>query len=282
MARPIVARTRSPPATSTRGSGASRCSRSSSPPARSSRGPSPGRRGRDAGVREPALRARGAGAAARGRSRGGGRRAADRAPTTGRAAPAARRRRRARAAARRSPARECMDWAGGRTGPGYAAQGNILVSARDGGRAGGDVRGDARAAARRAAARVPRRGAGRGRRPARAAGGRAARRRARRRLRRALRRRRRPARGRPRAPDRGAAAHLRHPHAAVRQDARRGVARRSTASSPPRCASRLARLGYASRRAHDWAGVENLEERIGDDPARIDPVVLEALREASA
>src|SRR3954452_15087467 len=24
---------------------------------------------------------------------------------------------------------ECMDWAGGRTGPGYAAQGNILVSA---------------------------------------------------------------------------------------------------------------------------------------------------------
>src|SRR6476620_10881225 len=25
--------------------------------------------------------------------------------------------------------RECLDWAGGRTGPGYAAQGNILVSA---------------------------------------------------------------------------------------------------------------------------------------------------------
>ncbi len=42
---------------------------------------------------------------------------------------------------------------------------------------------------------------------------------------------------------------------------------------------RLARLGYDN--LHDWAGVENLEERVrGDD--RIDPVVLEALREASA
>ncbi len=30
---------------------------------------------------------------------------------------------------RRSPATECHDWAGGRTGDGYAAQGNILVSA---------------------------------------------------------------------------------------------------------------------------------------------------------
>ena len=43
---------------------------------------------------------------------------------------------------------------------------------------------------------------------------------------------------------------------------------------------RLARLGY--ERLEDWAGVENLEERLGDDPGRIDPVVLEALREASA
>jgi uncharacterized Ntn-hydrolase superfamily protein len=41
---------------------------------------------------------------------------------------------------------------------------------------------------------------------------------------------------------------------------------------------RLAQLGYDN--LHDWAGVENLEERVrGDD--RIDPVVLEALREAS-
>jgi uncharacterized Ntn-hydrolase superfamily protein len=42
--------------------------------------------------------------------------------------------------------------------------------------------------------------------------------------------------------------------------------------------ARLARLGYATLAA--WAGVENLEERVDDGDA-IDPVVLEALREAS-
>jgi uncharacterized Ntn-hydrolase superfamily protein len=41
---------------------------------------------------------------------------------------------------------------------------------------------------------------------------------------------------------------------------------------------RLGRLGYDSLR--EWAGVENLEERLGSDD-EIDPVVLEALREAS-
>jgi uncharacterized Ntn-hydrolase superfamily protein len=41
---------------------------------------------------------------------------------------------------------------------------------------------------------------------------------------------------------------------------------------------RLGRLGYDSLEA--WAGVENLEERVDGDDA-IDPVVLEALREAS-
>ncbi|HEX6788026.1 MAG TPA: DUF1028 domain-containing protein [Gaiellaceae bacterium] len=41
---------------------------------------------------------------------------------------------------------------------------------------------------------------------------------------------------------------------------------------------RLAKLGYDSLRA--WAGVENLEERLGGGD-EIDPVVLEALREAS-
>jgi uncharacterized Ntn-hydrolase superfamily protein len=41
---------------------------------------------------------------------------------------------------------------------------------------------------------------------------------------------------------------------------------------------RLARLGY--ERLADWAGVENLEERV-DDTDAIDPVVLEALRQAS-
>jgi len=42
---------------------------------------------------------------------------------------------------------------------------------------------------------------------------------------------------------------------------------------------RLDRLGYESLRA--FAGVENLEERV-DDSGEIDPVVLEALREATA
>jgi uncharacterized Ntn-hydrolase superfamily protein len=41
---------------------------------------------------------------------------------------------------------------------------------------------------------------------------------------------------------------------------------------------RVAKLGYDSLRA--WAGVENLEERLSD-ANEIDPVVLEALREAS-
>jgi uncharacterized Ntn-hydrolase superfamily protein len=41
---------------------------------------------------------------------------------------------------------------------------------------------------------------------------------------------------------------------------------------------RLARLGY--ERLEDWAGVENLEERV-DGVDAVDPVVLEALREAS-
>jgi uncharacterized Ntn-hydrolase superfamily protein len=41
---------------------------------------------------------------------------------------------------------------------------------------------------------------------------------------------------------------------------------------------RLARLGYDS--LDTWAGVENLEERVDGEDA-IDPVVLDALREAS-
>ncbi len=43
-------------------------------------------------------------------------------------------------------------------------------------------------------------------------------------------------------------------------------------------AERLGRLGYAS--LDEWAGVENLENRV-DGEDEIDPVVLEALREAS-
>ena len=42
---------------------------------------------------------------------------------------------------------------------------------------------------------------------------------------------------------------------------------------------RLKKLGYTS--LDEWAGVANLEERV-DGEDRIDPVVLDALREASA
>src|SRR4051812_39314061 len=46
---------------------------------------------------------------------------------------------------------------------------------------------------------------------------------------------------------------------------------------------RLAALGFEGDDAlARWASVENLEERIGDDASRIDPVVLEALREGGA
>jgi uncharacterized Ntn-hydrolase superfamily protein len=46
---------------------------------------------------------------------------------------------------------------------------------------------------------------------------------------------------------------------------------------------RLFRLGHEGPDAlASWAGVENLEERIGGDMTRIDPVVLAALREAGS
>ena len=47
---------------------------------------------------------------------------------------------------------------------------------------------------------------------------------------------------------------------------------------------RLAKLGYEGELEQafgDWAGTENLEERV-DGIERIDPVVLEALRKKSA
>ena len=44
-------------------------------------------------------------------------------------------------------------------------------------------------------------------------------------------------------------------------------------------AERVRRTGYSS--LHEWAGAANLEDRVRDEP-RIDPVVLEALREDTA
>ena len=101
-------------------------------------------------------------------SRPGHGRAADRGGRGARPAPARRRRRPGRRGDLHRPG--CHDWAGGRTGDCYAAQGNILVS-------GATV--DALAetfeatagTARRAPPRLPRRGPGRGRRQARPAVG---------------------------------------------------------------------------------------------------------------
>ena len=172
---------------------------------------------------------------------------------------------------------ECHAWAGGRAGDGYAAQGNILVSAATVDALVDTFARVGRPAARRAAARLPRRRAGGGRRPPRPAVGGPARRRAGRRLRRALGHARRPPHRRPRAAGRGAAAPLPPPSRAVRQDAARGLARRRRCARGPRSTSASAALGHAT--LDDWAGVENLEERV-DGSDRIDPVVLAALRDA--
>ena len=173
---------------------------------------------------------------------------------------------------------ECMDWAGGRTGACYAAQGNILVGAGDGRRARSHVRGDGGPEPRGPPDRVPRRRAARGRRPPRAAVGVAPDRRAGRRLRAALRPRARSARRRPPAADRGAAAHPHDALPALRRRPRAKSGCRSRATSAPRWTSGSRALGYDTLDA--WAGVENLEERVDGSDA-IDPVVLDALREAS-
>ena len=147
----------------------------------------------------------------------------------------------------------CHDWAGGRTGDGYAAQGNILVSA-----ATVDALAEtfekSSGPARRAPARVARGRAGGGRRPARPAVRGGARGREGRRLRRALGHARRSSRGRPRAPDRGAAAALRGAPTALRRDAARPVAaarrascRRKSAACSPDWATRRSPTGRALR-----------------------------------
>ena len=223
----------------------------------------------------------GARAPARGAAGGGGRAAARRRRRGPGRAPA-RRRRRARRTPRPGPAPNCLDWAG----PPHRA---LLLGAgehprrrRDGGRARGDVRGRRAPAARPAPARLPRGGAGGGRRPARPAVRLAPDRAARRRLRGPLRPRPRPAgRGPPRGRSRSCSASTRSTTGcSARRRARSGC--RSRASSPTRCAGGWSGSATraSSRDALDrWAGVENLEERV-DGGEEIDPVVLEALREA--
>ena len=176
---------------------------------------------------------------------------------------------------------DCHDWAGHRTGPSYAAQGNILVGAGDGGRAGRDVRGDSPPLARTrlieclAAAQL--------------AGG--------------------DRRGQQSAAllvvqrDGGYAqlsdivVDLRvDDHPRPIEELRRiytlhsrlfGVTPRADwlpleGALGDEVRERLAQLGYDGEPAAllDWAGVENLEERV-DGADAIDPVVLEALRDAA-
>ena len=271
-------RTRSPPATSRRSSGASRCSRSSSRSARSSRG----RSRRSARSRRRRTRTR-ATARTGSRSSATGLSASEVVERLTAADEGRAERQlgvvdgKGRSASWTGP--ECNDWAGHRNGPCYAAQGNILVGAETVDALATTFEANAAAAARAAPARVPRRRAGSRRRPARPAVRLAPRRPARRRLRRAVRHPRRPPRRRSRAADRGAAPHLRPPPPPVRGSARARTGCRSRASCAPRSTSGSRRLGYDSLDA--WAGVENLEERVDGEDA-IDPVVLDALREATA
>ena len=144
-----------------------------------------------------------------------------------------------------SPAPSCMDWAGGRTGPCFAAQGNILVGEETVDRA--RRRRSSRRAGKPLAERlldVPRRGPGGRWRPPRPAIRRAPRRGARRRLRRPLRRARRPARRRPSGACRRARADL--PACTTCCSARRRVSGGSTVDDELRAelASGSRHLGY--------------------------------------
>ena len=271
--------TRSPPATSPRVSGASRPSRSSSPSARSSRGPSP--------------------ASARWRRRRTQTRAT--APTGWRScatAPRPRRRSRRLTAADDGRATRqlgvvdahggsatytgagCMTWAGGRTGPCFAAQGNILVGEETVAALADTFARDRRAAARATADRVPRRRAGGRRRPARAS-------------------------SRQRSWSSSATAAMpgsatcsstcastttssrsRSSPASTRSRTCCSARRRATSGSSvdatlaAELSERLAQLGYdgpLEEALAAWAGTENLEERV-DGVEQIDPVVLRELR----
>ena len=173
--------------------------------------------------------------------------------------------------------KECFEWAGGRAGPGFAAQGNILVSA-----ATVDALAEtfeATAGERLAARLLDCLDA------AQAAGG--------------------DRRGQQSAallvvgPGQGygglsdVAVDLRvDDHERPLEELRRlfGIHERLFGKTPrsqwiavdgelrAEIEERLARLGY--ERLEDWAGVENLEERV-DGTDEVDPVVLDALRRAS-
>ena len=176
---------------------------------------------------------------------------------------------------------ECLDWAGGRTGPCYAAQGNILVSAATVDAIAETFEAGDRPV-RRAAARLPRRcPGGRGRQPRPAVGGDPGRR-AGRRLRRPFRQHRRPARRRAPEAARGAPPHLRHAPGDLREDpAEKWLDVDEELAAE--LGDRLARVGYEGELGEAffrWSANENLEERV-DGIERVDPVVLEELRRQS-
>ena len=169
----------------------------------------------------------------------------------------------------------CLDWAGGRTGDGYAAQGNILVSGDDGRRA--------RRASFEGSAGLAGRAAARGLAAAQAAGGdqrgqqsaAAARRRARRRL-------------RGLSPTRSSTSASTTTSAPIEELRRLYGLHQQLFGKTPRdqwlpvddelraeLDERLGGLGY--ERLADWAGDANLEERV-DGEDEIDPVVLAELR----
>ena len=251
--------TRSAPAISTPASGASRRSRSSSPSARSCRG-----RRRTSGAiatqsyANPRYGPDGLALLRDGPLGRRGRRAADRGRRRARTAPARRRRRR-RAAPRRSRARSATTGPAAASGDGYAAQGNILVSGATvdalaetfdatAGRplaerlldcldaaqaAGGDSRGQQSAAL----LVVERDGGYAGLSDTLV-----------------------DLRVDDHAPARGARRLYRPPRSPVRQDTARRVARGRRRA--PRRDRRAARRSSGMRRSTDWAGVENLEERV--------------------
>jgi uncharacterized Ntn-hydrolase superfamily protein len=172
--------------------------------------------------------------------------------------------------------KECHDWAGGRTGPGYAAQGNILVSAAtvDALAETFESRGDLPLAARLLDCLVAAQGAGGDRRGQQSAAMLV-------------------------VEKDGGYANLSDTLVDLRVDDHQrpieelrrlfklhdelfGKTPRSNWIEVDNVLraelrQRLGALGY--ERLEDWAGVENLEERVDGDAA-VDPVVLERLRSA--
>ena len=236
------------------------------------------RRDRDAGLREPALRPRRAGAAAGGPERRGGRRAADRG-RRGARPPAARRRRR-QGRQRELHRVGVHDWAGGRTGAVLRGAGQHPRLGGDRGRDRRDVRasrGRSRSPSVCSTASTPRRppaatGAASSPRRCSSSSGTAA------------------TRASPTAwstcASTSTSGRSRSCGASTACTRRSSARRRGRTGSTVddelarSCASGSARLGYEGelgRAFVAWAGNENLEERV-DGVERVDPVVLEELR----